>query len=90
MTHRASSFLGSPYTTVSGAINQYNHDYQDDDYKPLEVEDDNLSHHPFNQGGFNELEGCPPRSQFGAAGTTQGSQSVRRPPSPPAPGNQGS
>ena len=47
----------------------------------MEVEDDNLSHHPFNQGG------SPPRSHFGAAGTSQGDQSVRRPPSPPGPGD---
>ena len=47
----------------------------------MEVKDDNYSHHPTNQGG------TPPRSQLGAAGTSQGDQSVRRPPGPPGPGD---
>ena len=91
MSHRAPSFLASPRTEASGSRGQYNCDYHDDSYdRDLEVEDDNLSHHPSNQGGFNEPEGSPPRSQFGAAGTLQGGQSVRRPPGPPGPGDQGS
>ena len=81
MSHRAPSFLGSPRTTASGSRGQYKRDYQDNNYEPLEVEDDNYSHHPSNQGG------TPPRSQLGAAGTSQGDQSVRRPPGPPGPGD---
>ena len=88
MSHRAPSFLASPCTEASGSRGQYNCDYHDNDYdRDLEVEDDNLSHHPSNQGGFNEPEGSPPRSQFSAAGTMQGSHSVRRPPVPLGPGD---
>ena len=54
-------------------------DYQDDDNKILEIEDDNNSHPPSNQGD------TPPRDQLGTAGTSQGVQSVRRPPGPPGP-----
>ena len=92
MSHRAPSFLNSPRTEASGSRGQYNCDYHDDDDydRDMEIEDDSLSHHPSNQGGFNEPEGSPPRSQFGAAGTLQGGQSVRRPPGPPGPGDQGS
>ena len=79
MAHKAPSFLGSPHTTVSGARNQYDRDYQDDDNKILEIEDDNNSHPPSNQGD------TPPRDQLGVPGTSQGVQSVRRPPGPPVP-----
>ena len=79
MAHKGPSFLGSPCTTVSGAWNQYDCDYQDDDNKILEIEDDNNSHPPSNQGD------TPPRDQLGAAGTSQGVRSVRRPPGPPGP-----
>ena len=75
MAHRAPSFLGSPSTTVSEARNRYDHDYQDDDNKVLEIEDDN--DHPLSDQG-----GLPPRDQ---PGTSQGDQSVRRPPGPPLP-----
>ena len=78
MAHKAPSFLGSPHTTVSGARNQYNCDYQDDDNEILEIEDDN-DHPPSNQGD------TPPRNQLGIPGTSQGVQSVRRPPGPPLP-----
>ena len=79
MAHRAPSFLGSPHTSVSGTRNQYDCNYQDDDNEVLEVEDDNISHPPSNQGDTS------PRDQLGAQGPSHGAQSVRRPPGPPGP-----
>ena len=57
---------------VSGARNQYDRDYQDDDKEVLEIEDDN--DHPLSDQG-----GSPPRNELGIPGTSHGDQSVRRP-----------
>ena len=66
MARRAPSFLGSPRTLVSGTRDQYDGNYQDDDNKVLEVEDDNISHPPSNQGDTR------PSDQLGAQGTSHG------------------
>ena len=59
MSHRVPDFLSSPLTrqsVASGSRGHHNRDYHDDDDydRDMEVEDDSLSHHPSNQGGFNE------------------------------------